>query len=505
VLVALLALSACTPGLLRRHGALALGGDGPQGRTLARSSAVAAAQALGDGGGLLFVARTNGVDLDIVSLSSFGPAPADAQVTRTDGGWIAEATIRPRDPASLLGLGEALTAVGVGSASDPSVALGRAETQARADLVRQSLAAQGKGEGVFTGRLLLVDREVLLERAQVTVRLTGHAVLDAPAPLAASDRCRLPLATAFSSTGRAQPAAATAFSRIQSACPVRVQALADQARAEQSAGHRRTAARLLKEALQLLEPAAVVVDAAVAGADDRPAPVTRRPVAAPPAGSTTTTALAMPTPTTRAPPGPPCPSHAVLVPGGALVVVGGEPLEVSSFCLDRTEAWPGYPRGPVGRRASSAVTWNEADAACRAAGGRLPTEAEWVFAASGPEGRKYPWGNESPDCERANSGACGGADADIGVATAGATPLGIFELGGNLREWVADRWNAVPFQRGDHAKDSKVAHVLRGGGWGSPAAHAATDVRDGANLTDDFRDATIGFRCAYGVRGADGR
>ncbi|MEN9800852.1 MAG: hypothetical protein RL653_4549 [Pseudomonadota bacterium] len=532
---------------MRRSGALGLGGPDAQGRGVARATSLLAAQALGDGGGLLVSGRTNGVDLEISASNAYGPAPADTKLTRADAGWVADASFRPRDPRSLESAGKRLEGSGQATGNDLGVVLVRAEARAKSELIKAALAERGVTEGSFSGRLLLVDREILLERTKVTVRLVAHAVLEAPVPLTDDERCALPLGTA--AAGLAVQSGSTSgpdvFQRIQAACPARIQALADRARAEAASGRNPEAARLLQQAQAVLVPTppadplgATPTQAAArpaAAASAKPTPAQAVPWQVAPTvpnpqpttgqgqGAVAGTAPASPgdvtvtvsagtvqvkvsqaqQPGAVAPGGAlACPVYAVLVPGGVLAVEGGAPLALEPFCLDKTEAWHGYPKLPVGRRARSSVSWNEAAAACRTAGGRLPTEAEWVFAARGPEGRRFPWGNQEPACGRANHGACDGSDADIGVNEAGATPLGIFELGGNLREWVADRWNPVPFQRGDNLQDSKVSHVLRGAGWSSPAAHLEPSFRDGANLNDDYRDATVGFRCAYTPRPA---
>lgn len=66
---------------------------------------------------------------------------------------------------------------------------------------------------------------------------------------------------------------------------------------------------------------------------------------------------------------------------------------------------------------------------------RLPTEAEWEYAAGGQEGRKYPWGNEEPDKTRTGYG---GPIQRVGSFPKGATPEGVFDLLGNVTEWCAD-------------------------------------------------------------------
>jgi serine/threonine-protein kinase len=116
------------------------------------------------------------------------------------------------------------------------------------------------------------------------------------------------------------------------------------------------------------------------------------------------------------------------------------------------------------------VTWHGAAAYCEWAGGRLPTEAEWEYAARGPEGNLYPWGSTPPDCDLANHGTCVGVPVNVGSRPAGASWCGAMDMAGNVWEWVADQFGPYsgPAQNNPTGPDSGDVPVLRGGGWHSP-------------------------------------
>ena len=164
-----------------------------------------------------------------------------------------------------------------------------------------------------------------------------------------------------------------------------------------------------------------------------------------------------------------------------------------------------YPKGDSGVPVTN-VNWYAATAYCHWAGKRLPTEAEWEYAARGGLiGTEFPWGNEPPDPKRANYGKSGfGKPVRVGSYTPNG--YGLFDMAGNVWEFTADEWGN--YSAGE-VIDPLVGHnifktldfglittrrVIRGGSWGAASINLRITYRDSHPPTGS--ESFVGFRCS---------
>ena len=144
------------------------------------------------------------------------------------------------------------------------------------------------------------------------------------------------------------------------------------------------------------------------------------------------------------------------------------------------------------------VNWHEAQAYCRFANRRLPTEADWEFAASGGDKNSYPWGNAAPAGDHANLE--GNAVGPVDAYANGDSPFGVRQMMGNVWEWTSSTFDAYPGYEVDPYKEYSQpwfgSHkVLRGGSFATPRRLLRNTWRN--FYTPDRGDIFAGFRtCA---------
>ena len=196
------------------------------------------------------------------------------------------------------------------------------------------------------------------------------------------------------------------------------------------------------------------------------------------------------------------PQHMVTVSHGywmkVTLVTVAEYQMFASATLRGLPATPGFPQD--GNHPVVNVTWGDAVAYCRWAGGRLSTEAEWEYAArGGRDALKYPWG-DTVSHDDANFDGIGGRDRWKNTSPVGsfaANGFGLVDMAGNVWEWCAD-WYDLKAYASSPAADpqgpsSGLYRAVRGGSWVNYPKGLRVSVRDWLDPTSRYDYS--GFRC----------
>ena len=153
---------------------------------------------------------------------------------------------------------------------------------------------------------------------------------------------------------------------------------------------------------------------------------------------------------------------------------------------------PGYENYPMNE-----MTWYGARAFCEWRGAYLPTEAQWEKAARGTDGRTYPWGEEI-SCDLANYAGCVYAAVPVDSYPEGVSPYGVYNMAGNMMEWVADRYQESYYASSpaDNPSGPETGdfRIIRGGSWINNSGNLRTTHRYPKLPVLTY--TSVGFRCA---------
>ena len=169
------------------------------------------------------------------------------------------------------------------------------------------------------------------------------------------------------------------------------------------------------------------------------------------------------------------------------------------FWIDRTEVTNAEygSEGPFlgEQRPRGALSWFDAQEYCESQNARLPTEAEWEYAARGPDSLKYPWGNELILANVWNA-STSAQPRDVGTLPGGASWVGALDMTGNVWEWVSTIYSPYPYNADDGREsdaDTSSPRGVRGGATGNLDEDVRSTYRYRA--TPDNSNREHGVRC----------
>ncbi len=173
----------------------------------------------------------------------------------------------------------------------------------------------------------------------------------------------------------------------------------------------------------------------------------------------------------------------------------------SAYWIDRTEVtnaqFGSEGHFPGANHPRENLLWSEARDFCAAHDARLPTEAEWEYAARGPDNLIYPWGSELDPNNLVFDRNSGSQTADVGSKPGGVSWVGALDMSGNVFEWVSSLYKRYPYSATDGREDpgnTTDERVYRGGIMSYLDFAASATIR--FHLHPDERDWFLGFRCA---------
>jgi len=178
---------------------------------------------------------------------------------------------------------------------------------------------------------------------------------------------------------------------------------------------------------------------------------------------------------------------------------GAQACTIPSLIENPYPTWavPGKENHPI-----NGVNWHQARAYCEWKGKRLPSEAEWEYAARGDDGRMYTWGNEAPTCQLMVGSDCGQPPGTfpVGSTPAGASPFGALDMIGNVLEWCEDYYQEdyyyVSPSVDPKGPDSGTTRSFRAAVSYVQSTFAWARATDRYGYSPTYSNHTTGFRCA---------